>query len=79
MGNIVVEKVSKAYRNRRRRARTGDNPDLSYGDRILVLDHIDLEFQDGEMVCILGPPGCGKSTLLTIIDGSDHPSAGHMR
>ena len=79
MGNIVVEKVSKAYRNRRRRARTGDNPDLSYGDRILVLDHIDLEFQDGEMVCILGPSGCGKSTLLKIIAGFDHPSEGHIR
>jgi len=48
------------------------------GDWIPVLDHIDLEFRDGEMVCILGPSGCGKSTLLRLIAGFDTPSAGEV-
>jgi ABC-type nitrate/sulfonate/bicarbonate transport system ATPase subunit len=78
MGNIVVDHVSKRYRNRRRRARGGDDPNLRYGDCVLVLDHIDLQFRDGEMVCILGPSGCGKSTLLKIIAGFDHPSEGRV-
>jgi len=78
MGHIVIENISKAYRNRRRQTRAGDNPELRYGDQILVLDHIDLEFQDGEMVCILGPSGCGKSTLLKIMAGFDPPSEGRV-
>ena len=78
MGEIIVESVSKTYRNRRRQTRSGDDPNLRYGDRILVLDQIDLAFLDGEMVCILGPSGCGKSTLLKIMAGFDQPSEGRV-
>ena len=78
MGHIVIDNISKAYRNRRRQRRAGDDPELRYGDQILVLDHIQLEFQDGEMVCILGPSGCGKSTLLKIIAGFDQPNDGRI-
>jgi ABC-type nitrate/sulfonate/bicarbonate transport system ATPase subunit len=45
---------------------------------IVVLDDINLEFQDGEMVCILGPSGCGKSTMLRMIAGFEHPSSGEV-
>jgi len=78
MGHIHIENISKAFLNRRRRTRSGDDPELGYGDRILVLDHINLEFNDGEMVCILGPSGCGKSTLLKIIAGFDQPNEGRI-
>ena len=78
MGHILIENISKAYRNRRRRKRAGDDPEVGYGDQILVLDHVDLEFQDGEMVCILGPSGCGKSTLLKIVAGFDQPNEGRV-
>ena len=41
---------------------------LSYrtqnGERLLALDHINLQVKTGEFVCIVGPSGCGKSTLL---------------
>ncbi|MFC1836842.1 ABC transporter ATP-binding protein [Thermodesulfobacteriota bacterium] len=37
---------------------------------------MDLEFPDGELVCILGPSGCGKTTLVRIIAGFDPPSSG---
>ena len=43
-----------------------------------ILDDINLEFHEGEMVCILGPSGCGKSTLMRIIAGFDTPSAGKV-
>lgn len=33
-----------------------------------VLDHLDLEIQEGEFITILGPSGCGKTTLLKIIN-----------
>jgi len=51
-------------------------PELHAGDRTLVLDRIDLEFQDGELVCVLGPSGCGKSTIARIIAGFLPPTSG---
>lgn len=43
-----------------------------------VLEDIDLDVQDGEFVCILGPTGCGKSTLLNIIAGLEQPDSGEL-
>ncbi len=37
----------------------------------LALDHVSLEVQRSEFVCIVGPSGCGKSTLLGIAAGMD--------
>ena len=34
-----------------------------------ILDHINLQIEDGEIVSILGPSGCGKTTLLNLILG----------
>ncbi|MFZ0760233.1 MAG: ATP-binding cassette domain-containing protein, partial [Candidatus Sulfotelmatobacter sp.] len=46
---------------------------LSYrtqsGERLLALDHINLQVKAGEFLCIVGPSGCGKSTLLHLIAG----------
>jgi NitT/TauT family transport system ATP-binding protein len=39
------------------------------GDRVQVLQGIDLDVCEGEFVCLLGPSGCGKSTLLNVIGG----------
>jgi ABC-type nitrate/sulfonate/bicarbonate transport system ATPase subunit len=43
-----------------------------------VLDAINLDVDEGELVCILGPSGCGKSTLLNIAGGFLAPSAGEV-
>jgi ABC-type nitrate/sulfonate/bicarbonate transport system ATPase subunit len=43
---------------------------------VRVLEPIDLEVNDGELICLLGPSGCGKSTLMQIIAGFIKPSAG---
>jgi ABC-type nitrate/sulfonate/bicarbonate transport system ATPase subunit len=47
-------------------------------DHSLVLDDINLEFQDGELVCILGPSGCGKTTMVRIVAGFETPSSGDV-
>lgn len=78
MGHVVIKNLRKEFTNRRRRPRLGDDPDVGFGDCISVFDNLELEFFDGEMVCILGPSGCGKSTLLRIIAGFDAASAGQV-
>ncbi len=44
--------------------------------RTFVLKGVDLNFNEGEFVTIMGPTGAGKSTLLNIIGMQDEPSAG---
>jgi len=55
---------------------------LSYrtqqGERLLALDHIDLQVQAGEFVCVVGPSGCGKSTLLHLIAGLQPQTSGQV-
>jgi NitT/TauT family transport system ATP-binding protein len=55
---------------------------LSYrtesGERILALDHINLQVKTGEFLCIVGPSGCGKSTLLHLIAGLHQPTSGEV-
>ena len=38
-------------------------------DDELVLDHLNLYFNDKEFLTLLGPSGCGKTTLLRILGG----------
>jgi len=55
---------------------------LSYrtqsGERLLALDHINLEVRPGEFLCIVGPSGCGKSTLLHLIAGLQAQTSGQV-
>jgi NitT/TauT family transport system ATP-binding protein len=55
---------------------------LSYrtqsGERLLALDHINLQVRAGEFVCIVGPSGCGKSTLLHLIAGLHSQTSGQV-
>jgi ABC-type nitrate/sulfonate/bicarbonate transport system ATPase subunit len=78
MGHIQINNLNKSFKNRRRRHRSGDDPNLGFGDDIPVLEDINLAMTCGEMVCILGPSGCGKSTLLRIIAGFDQPNSGQV-
>jgi len=50
----------------------------SHGNKVRVLQNIDLEVGEGEFVCLLGPSGCGKSTLLNIIAGFISPTGGQV-
>lgn len=43
-----------------------------------ALKSIDLEVQEGELICLLGPSGCGKSTILNLIAGLLDPTSGDI-
>jgi spermidine/putrescine ABC transporter ATP-binding subunit len=43
---------------------------------VKAVNHIDLDVEDGEMLCLLGPSGCGKTTLLMTLSGFITPSEG---
>lgn len=60
---IKIEKLKKIY-----------NPEKE--KPLIALQDIDLEFNRGEFVCILGKSGSGKSTLLNILAGLDKPTEG---
>lgn len=75
--HVKIRHLHKNYVNRRRVAR--DRGDCTTaGEKIIVLDDLNLEFEEGEMVCILGPSGCGKSSLLRILAGFDEATSGQV-
>ncbi len=45
---------------------------------LVALNHIDLAFDEGELVGLIGPNGSGKTTLLNIVGGYYTPSAGSV-
>jgi putative ABC transport system ATP-binding protein len=45
---------------------------------VTVLKHIDLGFNRGEFVGVIGKSGSGKSTLINMITGIDRPTAGEV-
>ncbi|UCH40273.1 MAG: ABC transporter ATP-binding protein [Gammaproteobacteria bacterium] len=49
------------------------------GDEIITgLDHVDIDIEEGEFVCLSGPSGSGKTTLLNAIGGLDTPDSGEI-
>jgi putative ABC transport system ATP-binding protein len=43
-----------------------------------MVNHLNLDIQEGEFFVILGPSGSGKSTLLNIIGGLDTSTSGKV-
>ncbi|ONI44960.1 sugar ABC transporter ATP-binding protein [Candidatus Epulonipiscioides gigas] len=44
-----------------------------------ALKSINLEINDGELVCLLGPSGCGKTTILNLLAGLLDPTSGDIK
>jgi NitT/TauT family transport system ATP-binding protein len=63
MGNLKVRDLTQSFPR-------------DDGSELTVLDHLTLDVQDKEFVCILGSSGCGKTTLLRLIAGLDTARAG---
>ncbi|RYJ12904.1 ABC transporter ATP-binding protein [Halogeometricum borinquense] len=47
--------------------------------RIVAVDDVSFEVEDGEFVTVVGPSGCGKSTTLRMIAGLESPTGGSIR
>ncbi len=47
-------------------------------ERIVALNNIDFEIEEGEICCILGTSGSGKSTLLNQLAGLEKPTKGSV-
>ncbi|MEX1127584.1 MAG: ABC transporter ATP-binding protein [Vicinamibacterales bacterium] len=48
------------------------------GERIDVLQGVDLEIPSGDFLALMGPSGSGKTTLLNLMGGLDTPSEGSI-
>ena len=46
------------------------------GERIDVLQGVNLEIPSGDFLALMGPSGSGKTTLLNLLGGIDSPSSG---
>lgn len=62
--NIEAKNLSKIYGD-------GEN-------RVVALDHANLEIVSSNFISIMGPSGSGKSTLLHLLSGLDKPSSGSL-
>ncbi len=49
-----------------------------YG-KVLAVDDVSLQVQDGSLMTLLGPSGCGKTTTLRCIAGLEDPDEGEIR
>ena len=57
----------------------GSNDQKNIKDRILALDNINLNINEGERLAIIGANGAGKSTLLKLITRISAPSQGFIK
>ena len=48
------------------------------GEKLQILNGLDLDITEGSFEALMGPSGSGKSTLLNIVAGLDRPSAGSV-
>ena len=62
---ISAQSLSKTYSSRSRA-------------KLVALDNVSFEVNEGDFLSIVGPSGCGKSTLLKMIAGLVEPTKGEI-
>jgi len=55
-----------------------ENITKKYGNDVVAVDNISLDFAPGSFVCLLGPSGCGKTTTLRMISGLERANKGRI-
>ena len=48
------------------------------GEKLVVLEDLNLEVPKGDFLALMGPSGSGKTTLLNLIGGLDAPTSGSV-
>lgn len=46
--------------------------------KVLAVEKMDLDIEEGTLVTLLGPSGCGKTTLLRMVAGLEEPTDGDI-
>jgi putative spermidine/putrescine transport system ATP-binding protein/spermidine/putrescine transport system ATP-binding protein len=46
--------------------------------KVVAVEKMDIDFEEGSLVTLLGPSGCGKTTILRMIAGLESPSEGDI-
>ncbi|MCL2337215.1 MAG: ABC transporter ATP-binding protein [Firmicutes bacterium] len=46
--------------------------------KVVAVNNVSLDVNDGELVSFLGPSGCGKTTTLRIVSGFEYPTSGEV-
>lgn len=64
---LKVEDVVKVFPSRNKKH-----------DVFTAVDHISLDFKEGELTTLLGPSGCGKTTTLRMLAGFEFPTSGNV-
>ncbi|MEW6104328.1 MAG: ABC transporter ATP-binding protein [bacterium] len=65
MSILKIERLTKEYKG-------------FWGKRILAVNNVDLEVEQGEVLGLLGPNGAGKTTIIKMICGLVNPTRGNI-
>lgn len=49
------------------------------GEKVVALNNVSIQIQEGEFCCIVGTSGSGKSTLLNMLAGLEKPTKGTVK
>lgn len=49
-----------------------------FDNKFEALKNINIQIEEGDLICLLGPSGCGKSTILNLIAGLLDPTDGDI-